>query len=201
MSDTLTAAELDELERLEEAACEGPWVSVPGGRWCGGKSGAFPNAADIVTEWTHQDVYKSGKKKGQPKGKAEPVPVAVGIIFPACSDARDAAFIAASRNAFRALLALARKGLECDEDRTTYLRVLAGMAGERDALAAELAELRKACASLTPLIESVNRNKIPDQVPLGIDIERVGGAPTVGDLRRIDAAFALTLLSELKDKS
>lgn len=100
-----------------------------------------------------------------------------------------------------ALLALARKGLECDADRTTYLRVLAGMAGERDAQAAELAELRKACAALLPLIESVNRNNIPDQVPLGIDIERVGGAPTVGDLRRIDAAFALTLLSELESKS
>ena len=142
-----------------------------------------------------------------------------------------------------ALLALARKGLECDADRTTYLRVLAAIdgernalaaelaelqerrvetvimceqlaaelaavnarllavAGERDAQAAELAELRKACAALMPLIESVNRNNIPDQVPLGIDIERVGGAPTVGDLRRIDAAFALTLLSELESKS
>lgn len=109
-------------------------------------------------------------------------------------------FIATYRTVYRALLALARKGLECDKDRTTYLRVLAGVTGDCDAQAAELAELRKACAALLPLIESVNRNKIPDQVPLGIDIERVGGAPTVGDLRRIDAAFALTLISELKDK-
>lgn len=48
----------------------------------------------------------------------------------------DAEFITVHRVTFRALIALARKGLECDADHTTYLRVLAGMAGERDALQA-----------------------------------------------------------------
>lgn len=172
MSNTLTAADLDKLELLEAAATPGEWHYY--------ERGSRLMGFDVNPVDCHADDMRGDR----------------GML----EREEDAAFIAASRNAFRALLALARKGLECDEDRKTYLRVLAGMTGERDAQAAELAELRKACAALTPLIESVNRNKIPDQVPLGIDIERVGGSPTVGDLRRIDAAFALTLLSELEDK-
>lgn len=54
-------------------------------------------------------------------------------------------WVTTHRVMFRALLALARKGLECDKDRTTYLNGLAVIDDERNALAAELAELRKAC--------------------------------------------------------
>jgi hypothetical protein len=98
----MTDERLAELERLCEVASEGPWaVSIP-----------HPNLqhrADIVTEWVDDPpVFKSGKRKGQPKRQPEPARIATGFLVP-CMWIGDAAFTVAARTAVPELLAEVRR--------------------------------------------------------------------------------------------
>src|SRR5690349_6712479 len=98
-SDADLLALLDRLEALAAAATDGPWEAAVGGiyRDCR-KPGLVDHRADLQTAWTWQDSYKSGARKGMPKGTPQKVAVATGIMLP-CLRAEDAEFAAASREA------------------------------------------------------------------------------------------------------
>jgi hypothetical protein len=108
MGNGVTDERLAEWGRLADAATDGPWESAVGGIYYDPRKPGLTDRADIKTAWTWQPTYKSGDKKGQPKGEPEHVAVAFGVLFPAIL-LPDAAFIAAARTAVPELVAEVRR--------------------------------------------------------------------------------------------